>query len=124
MIRLPRRMVVIESPFRATETYTQEQNLLYLKHCIADSVSKLENPYASHALLPLALDDGVPADRQDGIESGWQWGAHAELVAVYSDLGVTPGMSESIKHYKEAGKPVEWRRIRPEIVRDIVRMGL
>jgi len=112
----PLRLVVIESPYRATQERSQEQHRAYLLHCLADSIGRGENPYASHHLLTEVLNDDVPMERALGIQAGWSWGAHADAVAVYRDLGISPGMAASIEHYKVLGKPIEYRSIDQRLV--------
>lgn len=114
------KMVIVESPFRATAERSQELHLIYLNHCIADSIERGEAPYASHAIMPLVLNDDDPADRLRGIMAGWRWGDHADLVAVYRDLGISEGMKLSIQHYEAIGKPVEWRALPPQLVKSIL----
>lgn len=115
-------LVIIESPFRATAERSQEQHECYLQHCLRDSISRGENPYASHLYLTRVLNDDIPMERAFGIQAGWEWGKHADLVAVYGDLGISPGMSESIDFYAAAGKPIERRTIDKALVMSIFSM--
>ncbi len=119
-IILPFRKVVLESPYRATETSTVEQHQVYLSHCITDAESRWETVYASH--LGLRGDDSDDLERQIGIMRGWEWGDLAAACVVYSDFGVTSGMSLSIDHYSSLGKPVEWRKLDVKLVRSILEM--
>ena len=50
-------------------------------------------PIASHLLYtqPGILKDGVPDERQLGIEAGLAWRFVAEATVVYQDLGIRPG---------------------------------
>jgi hypothetical protein len=95
-------LVIIESPFgtrpdgsRATPA-EMEENVLYARRALADSLAKGEAPYASHLLYPQALHDADAAQRRQGMEAGFAWGEKADLCAVYIDRGVTPGMKEGI----------------------------
>jgi hypothetical protein len=110
-ILLPLRKVIIESPYRATEERSQEVHKAYLLHCLSHSLRRHESPYASHLLIPEILDDDDPMERGLGIRAGWSWAEHADLIAVYSDLGVSEGMRLSIDHYKKMGKTIEWRSL-------------
>ena len=105
------RRVVIESPFRATETYSAAQFAAYLDACLSDAINRGEAPFASHAIYPRVLNDANPVDRHQGIAMGLEWGSAADLVAVYSDFGVSEGMDEAIRFYASRNVPVEWRRI-------------
>lgn len=103
------KLVVIESPYAGNV----ELNLRYLRAAMADSLAKNESPYASHGLLtqPGVLRDDVPDERARVIRAGFAWGAKADLVAVYEDLGVTPGMLAGIERAEKRGTPVERRRL-------------
>jgi len=117
---LPARKVVLESPFRSTETTTIEQNRCYLGHCLEDCRSRREIWYASHAGLTGEDDDELV--RLIGIRDGWTIGETMEYCVVYSDLGVTPGMKMSIDHYSAKGMEIKWRRLDPKLVKSILEM--
>lgn len=90
---------------------------------MADCLRRGESPMASHHLLPEVLEDSDHFERALGIRCGLAWGAHADLVAVYSQLGVSPGMTQAIAHYQAAGKPIEWRGIPDVEFRRVLAMG-
>ena len=90
---------------------------------MADCIRRGESPIASHHLLPSILNDDSVYERALGIEAGLAWGARADLIAVYSQLGVSPGMRQAIQHYKAAGKPLEWRGIPDQDYRRVLDMG-
>jgi hypothetical protein len=114
------RLVIVESPYAATEYRTLAQHREYLRLALADCIRRGEAPMASHHLYPEVLDDDSPYERQLGIRAGLAWGIHAEAVAVYSQLGVSPGMAQAISFYQDAGKAIEWRGIDPREVRRIL----
>jgi hypothetical protein len=113
------RRVMVESPYRATEHFTVAQHRQYLRMAMADCIRRFESPMASHHLLPEILNDDSAYERALGIEAGFAWGIHADLIAVYSDLGVSRGMSDALAFYKARGKPIEWRTIDYREVRRI-----
>lgn len=119
----PPRLVIVESPFRATEVYSAEQHRLYLLHAMADCYRRGEAPFASHHLATEVLDDDTPYERALGIRCGLAWGRYCDAVAVYSDLGVSAGMKEAIENYKTLGKPIEWRSLPDRITRAIREEG-
>ncbi|MHA3723743.1 DUF7768 domain-containing protein [Leucobacter sp. HY1910] len=102
-------LVVIESPY-AGATALHER---YARACLADSLTRGEAPFASHLLYtqPGVLDDTVPGERTRGIEAGFTWGAHAQYVACYTDLGVSPGMVEGRRQALARGQRVITRSI-------------
>lgn len=118
----PPRLVIVESPFRATEHRTEAQHREYLRCALADCIRRGESPFASHHLTPEVLQDDSPYERALGIRLGLAWGAHADLIAVYSQLGCSSGMMQAIQHYKAAGKRIEWREIPLKQFRRILAM--
>lgn len=103
------KLVIIESPFAGDV----ERNIEYARACVRDSLSRGEAPIASHLLYtqPGILDDNIPFERKWGIDAGLAWRRKAELSAVYEDLGISEGMRYGIKAARNAGVPVEYRRI-------------
>lgn len=103
------RRVVIESPYAGDI----EQNLRYLRACMADSLSRGEAPFASHGLYtqPGVLDDSDPVERELGIKAGFAWRSAADATIVYTDLGITKGMQYGIDHAAESGRPIEYREL-------------
>lgn len=111
------KRVVVESPFgtrpdgtRASSAEVAE-NVEYLMRCLADSLARGEAPFASHAIYPRVLNDASPEQREQGLMAGFAWGEAADLVAVYVDRGVTPGMERGIARAIASGQPVERRRL-------------
>lgn len=105
--------VIIESPFAASDACTQDEHVIYARRCLADSFERGEAPFASHLLYPQVLDDSHGPSREYGIHAGlaWQWAA--DILAVYTDYGISDGMAQSIQSEPFAGyKPaIEYRQI-------------
>lgn len=103
------KLVIIESPYAGDIARNEE----YARRCMADSLARGEAPLASHLLYtqPGVLDDTDPAQRQQGIEAGLAWGAHAELTAVYVDLGITEGMALGMDRAIREGRGFQRRQI-------------
>lgn len=101
--------VVLESPYAGDIV----RNTAYARACAADCLRRGEAPIASHLLYtqPGILIDMIPEQRQLGIHAGLEWGVRAELVVVYTDLGISPGMQAGIDHYANHGIPIEHRRL-------------
>lgn len=108
-----RLRVVIESPLNAPTREGIEENKIYAKRAMRDSLMREEAPYASHLLYdqPGILDDRIADQREAGMQSGFVWGEQAELVAVYIDRGISKGMQAGIDRYRHLGIPIEHRRI-------------
>lgn len=111
--------VVIESPYGTKADGTRctaeevARNLRYLDRCIRDSLALGEAPYASHGFFTSEgrLDDNDPQQRKLGITAGLAWGAAAELVAVYTDHGITAGMRQGIDRHQSNFTKIEYRTI-------------
>lgn len=106
---MQRKRVVIESPFRGRHKAEEARNVAYLHRAMRHSLSLGEAPFASHELYTRALDDSAPEEREAGIDAGLSWGMRAELVAVYLDLGASPGMLISCRAHASRGVRIEAR---------------
>ena len=104
------RLVIIESPYAGDV----EANIEYARRCVRDSLNRGEAPIASHLLYtqPGILNDDDPAERQWGIDAGLAWREVAQATVVYTDRGVTRGMSYGIRAAEDAGISVEYRQIK------------
>jgi hypothetical protein len=107
------RRVVIESPFAGKTPAETARNVRYARAAIRDCLLRGEAPYASHSIYTLegVLDDTVPEERSMGMAAGWAWVRSADLVAVYIDLGISPGMQAGIARAKELGREIVERRL-------------
>lgn len=107
------RRVVVESPFAGDV----ERNTRYLRACLADCLRRGEAPFASHAIYtqPGVLDDTDPVQRDIGIAAGFAWREMAEATVIYTDLGVSRGMIEGLKHAERVRRgdehDVEYREL-------------
>jgi hypothetical protein len=107
------RLIVIESPFRGATPEEQDRNVRYARAAVRDSLLRGEAPIASHLLHTQEgiLRDGVPQERALGMAAGHAWIEAADQVAVYADLGESPGMKLGIDEALRLGVPVERRTI-------------
>lgn len=101
--------VLIESPLKGD----YEMNRAYACECCRDSLERGEAPIAFHILYdqPGILDDKNPKERDQGILASKAWYAVVDRVAVYLDLGISPGMSAGIEYAESLGVEVEYRTI-------------
>lgn len=104
--------VLIESPLAGDYIGNRE----YARACMRDSISRGEAPFASHLLYdqPGILDDELPDERELGIEAGLAWGEVADMTAVYTDRGISPGMERGIARAIAQGRKVEYRTLGKE----------
>jgi len=106
------KLVIIESPFAGTDEEIVK-NIKYARQSMRDSLLKGEAPLASHLLYTQEgiLEDRNPEERRLGISAGLAWGEHAELTAVYADLGITKGMEQGIERAKKERREIVFRYI-------------
>lgn len=100
--------VIIESPFAGDVA----KNLSYLKECIKDSLRRGEAPFASHLFYTQVLDDTISEERHLGMAAGFAWMAKADMVVVYHDLGISPGMEKGIQTAEKLDLPIEYRLLK------------
>ena len=116
--------VVIESPFGGSSSEI-ERNIEYAKCCVQNSLNRGEAPFAAHLLYTRFSDlrkenyeghveEENEARRKTKLESGYSWGKQASMVAVYTDLGISPGMERAINYYNEHGIYVDYRCLRED----------
>lgn len=114
------RRVIIESPYaggsrwRVVALFQRLRNRRYARRAVRDSLARGEAPIASHLLYTQRgiLRDGVAQERQWGIDAGLAWREAAEASAVYTDRGISKGMSYGIEAAQRAGTAVEYRTLR------------
>lgn len=116
------RLVVIESPLKASTREDLVRNLRYARAALYDSVVvRQEAGFPSHLLYTQVMDDNDPGLRRIGMMAGFAWGRIAHVCAVYTDLGVSEGMWEGINRHHGNGLRIEHRSI-PNW-QDLVRRG-
>lgn len=104
------KRVIVESPYAGDV----DLNERYARACMLDSLGRGEAPYLSHLLYTQVLDDRVDAERRLGINAGWAWLRAAQLVAVYNDLGTSPGMGRGVELALRLNIPTESRLLPPD----------
>lgn len=108
----PGKLVIIESPYSGN----LDKHIEYARKCVKHSLMCGENPFASHLLYTQdgILDDSNPEERQRGINAGFAWGKHADLVAVYIDYGISIGMKRGIEQALRNNINIEYRSFENE----------
>ena len=86
------KRVYVASPFRGATTEETRQNIVYARLCILDSLERGEAPYLSHLLYTQVWSED---SREAGLLAGEAWRHVAGVVALYTDLGMTPGMQRA-----------------------------
>lgn len=98
-------IVIIESPY-AGDT---ETNTAYARDCMLDSIRRGESPFASHLLYTQVLDE--TADRETGLKAAEPFYRICDLVAVYTDYWISPGMRVGIELATKYGRKIEYRSL-------------
>lgn len=88
------KLVLIESPYGASDPLVIDANVSYARRAVRDSVLRGESPIASHLLFtqPGILKDEIPKEREMGIAAGLAWRAVAHESIFYTDRGWSKGM--------------------------------
>jgi hypothetical protein len=101
------RRVILESPYAGDV----EANIEYARACLKDCLARSEAPIASHLIYTQVLDDTVPEERKLGISAGLAWCEVADAMVVYTDREISRGMANGIMAAKDAGLPIEYRKL-------------
>lgn len=109
------RLVVVESPYWHEDPTERERRLRYARGAMLDCFERGEAPFASHLLYPQVFPDDdekrAPGARETGLRAAAAWCVHAEVTAVYEDLGITPGMQRGIREAERVGRAIVLRRL-------------
>lgn len=107
---LVRRRVIVESPYKGDVRL----NTAYAQLACLDSIMRGEAPFASHLLYTQILNDDDADERALGIGLGFSWHRVADLIAFYIDLGMSPGMKQSMElaAHRSIRIPIVERRIK------------
>lgn len=97
--------VVIESPYKGG----LGEHLQYLRRAIRACIDRGYSPYASHLMLAFSevLDDGIPEQREAGIEAGFAFSGIVDRVIFFMDYGASEGMHFAESRPRENGVFVE-----------------
>lgn len=99
--------VIVESPY-AGEVMLNED---YARSAILDCLTKGEAPFASHLLYTQVLDEKIPSHRDFGISANIAMQKVIKKMVVYTDRGISGGMTQAISFAKENGVEVEYRSL-------------
>ena len=91
----------------------ERRNERYARRAMRELLKEGYAPFASHLIYaqPGVLDDGDPQERKIGMEAGFRWIERADRTVVYLDRGVSSGMRAGIEAAREAGRPIEYRKL-------------
>lgn len=89
------KRVYVASPFAGATVEETRQNIVYARLCMLDSLERGEAPYLSHLLYTQVWPEDA-ASREAGLKGGDAWREAADLIAFYTDLGMTDGMRRAL----------------------------
>ena len=98
-------LVIIESPYMGNV----KSNVAYARKCMSDSLLRGESPFASHLLYTQVLDDTKEIERLTGMSRAFNWYRHADLMAVYTDKGISTGMQKGMEVAEQLKIKIEYR---------------
>jgi hypothetical protein len=88
-----------------------ERNIAYAQQCMGDSLKRGEAPFASHLLYTQILDDTIPQQRMMGMQRAFEWYRCADLMAVYTDRGISSGMQKGMEVAEQLKIKIEYRKL-------------
>lgn len=112
--------VAIETPFKPTGrrgngeaelAYEKRENAAYALAALRDSLMRGEAPFASHMLYTQVLNDAVTEERSRGMRAGLALTRRLDAIAVYTDLGISIGMRDSIEAAERDHRSIFYRRV-------------
>jgi|SRR3990172_2434481 len=108
------KLVIIESPYKATTAEHLETNLAYARALCLDALWRGESPFCGHLQMTQFLDDLVPRERTLGIESTLAWTSTGATHIFGVDLGMSGGMAGAWERLVGQGVPCERRKLGPD----------
>lgn len=113
----PNRCVVVESPCAANNSDAWRRNRLYCEAAIMHQVTKGNAPYASHWVYAFTdlLDDDDFAARAVGMNTQKMYISRANMLCVYTDFDITPGMLQGIEWAEQFGVPIVYYQAADEM---------
>lgn len=103
--------VFVISPFQASSPQEKKRFRAYLLRALRHTTESGEAGFAAHALYPQFMNDDDWEERRLAILYGTLWLRSADLLAVYADYGITPGMMDEIAEATRLRIPVDVRYI-------------
>jgi hypothetical protein len=111
VMKNPRKLAVIECPFGTEDTSMRDQYERYAKKCIQDSLKRGEAPFAGQLLYSNLLNDRVQSEKDIILVSHLSWIAVADVIAIYTDMGLSASMQMAINVAMIKNKRLEYRSI-------------
>lgn len=103
------KLTIIEAPFEQDE----KRRNWYLKLCIEDCLSRDEAPFSADGFYSRFIDQKVLTQREKTISAGLEWARYADVVAFYTDHGISEAMKDRMKIYQAQHKKIECRTLFP-----------
>ncbi|MCK5018258.1 MAG: hypothetical protein KAS32_14470 [Candidatus Peribacteraceae bacterium] len=85
------------------------KNLLYAQKCVLYVLKKGHAPFAPHLQYGPVLNEDE--DRKLGMDAGNKWLRISDVVMVFADRGISPGMREEMATAREQRIPIQTIKI-------------
>lgn len=106
-----KKLVVVETPYASENVALLQRHIVYAKLCLSDSLKRGEAPLVSSLLYPQVLDDRIKLDHDLAMLCSLSWIRGCDMVVVYIDYGITPGMQIAINTAKIKTVKIEYRQL-------------
>lgn len=106
-----RKCVIIESPYASEDTAMMQRHVNYAKYAFKDSMSRGEAPMAGFILYGQMMNDRQKIDHDIALVVHLSWIPKCDLLVVYADYGISPGMQAAINTAKIKMVKTEYRII-------------
>ena len=103
--------VILQSPYATPDPVRLDTHMRYARAALLDSIGRGESPFMAHLLFTQVLNDMAVGQREQAFELAFAWYASADLVAAYTDLGISSGMARGISHAESLGLEVVKRQV-------------
>lgn len=111
VMKNPRKLVMIECPYGTEDPAKRELYERYAKMCLKDSLRRGEAPFAGQMFYAKLLNTHVAPEKDVGLVSHMSWIAVADIVAIYTDLGISPSMQIAINVATIKNRQMRFRSI-------------
>lgn len=99
--------VILESPYAGNTGV----NRAYARAAMLDSLKRGEAPFASHLLYTQVLNDNNDEQREQGLTAARAYIGIVQKMVIYTDLGVSEGMRESLDMAANRRIRIEFRSL-------------
>lgn len=111
IINSPRKCVLVLTPFMSEAPAAAARLTKYANLAVRNSIKRHEAPVSSNLFYYSSLNIHTSIEKDVGLQSMLSWIPNCDILAVYSDYGITNAMELCIKMAKMKGAHVEYRNV-------------